>query len=769
MAALPKQRTPCKPARAGAKTDARRSGRFDFTVYARAKDDGLHQLELTVPDIHCAGCIARIERALGEYPGVAAARVNMSSKRVRVSWDPQRADANDLAHLVEAQGFAVHPYEAGGASVAGRKARGRELLLAMAVAGFAAANVMLLSVSVWSGAGDATRAMFHWISALIAMPAVLFSGRVFFRSAWSALKARTLNMDVPISLAVVLACGMSLYETLHNGPHAYFDAAVMLLFFLLIGRYLDHLMRDRAHSALNQLVSLAAPAAMVEAADGTLTSTDIADIDPGMRVVVEPGDVMPVDGIVVQGKSDVDTSAMTGESVPVSVAPGDQVLEGTGNITGQITVRVTSAGTDTLLASITCMMEQAEASKAHYVRLADMAARVYAPVVHLVALATFCGWLWASGGDWHFALLTAIAVLIITCPCALGLAVPVVQTVASGVLFRNSILLKDGSALERMAQIDAVVFDKTGTLTRGEPKLVSPAVIDTERLAIAAGLAMHSRHPLSRAVAALAAARGIDPADVGNVCEEPGLGLEGTHEGTCVRLGKRSWCLPGEAAPDAGEGQLELLLRDGSGEPLVLCFEDAIRDDAGEVVAELTRRGLPPTLLSGDRPGAVARVAEALGITESLAEWTPEKKAAYVARRGNSGRKVLMVGDGLNDAPALASAHASMAPSTAADAGRTAADMVFLRDRLESVLVAIDTAKRARRLVMQNFALAAGYNLIAVPLAIAGYATPLVAAIAMSLSSVLVTANALRLRLTAAGMSDPQDHPGETVDRREAA
>ncbi len=725
----------------------------DYAAYASTERAGHGHLDLMAPDIHCAGCIKRIETALNAHPAVTAARVNMSTKRVAVDWCGDLALADEIAGTVAALGFDIRPFDGDRASGAQDAARSRELLLALAVAGFAAGNVMLLSVSIWSGAPDATRAMFHWLSALIALPAVGYAGRPFFRSAWAALKVRSLNMDVPISLAVLLACAMSLYETVNLGEEAYFDAAVMLLFFLLVGRYLDHLMRTRAHSALHALLSLTAKSATVVSDDAVRTRTPIDDIEAGMVVAVAPDECLPVDGIVCGGTSDVDLSMMTGESVPRTVERGDMVHEGTMNLTGELLVQVSASGATTLLADIISMMEAAEKSKARYVRLADMAARVYAPLVHGIAALTFLGWLWASGGDWHFAAFTAVAVLIITCPCALGLAVPVVQIVASGVLFRGGVLLKDGAALERLAEIDTVVLDKTGTLTLGRPRLVSPAVIDVDQLALAAGLSRHSNHPLSRAITALAAQRNITPHNVVAVTEQPGLGLSGTYDGMQVFLGRRDWCAPAAVEDDDGR-QLELCLQTGHGAPQMFRFEDELRTDAPFVVSELKRRGFPVEMLSGDRPKAVARLARKLGIAEYRAQWTPEAKAHYVASLNSSGKHVLMVGDGLNDAPALAAGHASIAPSSATDAGRTAADFVFLGDRLQPVLFAHRIACRARRLVMQNFALAAGYNLIAVPLAILGYASPLVAAIAMSVSSLIVTGNALRLRL-----NTPRQHP----------
>jgi Cu2+-exporting ATPase len=739
----------------------------EFAYWAREVSPGISRIELVAPDMHCAGCISRIERALNGHPAVTMARVNMSTKRVTVEWSNDLASAGAFVELLAGLGYKVHPFAAAGDTIDRDKAYGRRLLLCLAVAGFAAANVMLLSVSVWSGAVDATRDMFHWVSALIALPTIAFAGRPFFTSAWTALRAASLNMDVPISLAVILAGAMSLFETITHGEEAYFDAAVTLLFFLLIGRYLDHTMRVRARDTVARLAQLSARSATV-VDDGTRRQMSIATIHAGMTVAIAAGERIPVDGIVTRGSSDIDQAMLTGESLPEAVSPGGHVHEGTINLTQPLQVRVEARGGETLLADIIRTMEAAESRKAGYVRLADTAARVYAPVVHLAAFATFLGWLWISGGDWHMATFTAIAVLIITCPCALGLAVPVVQVVASGVLFRNGIVTKNGEALERMAQVDTVVFDKTGTLTLGRPRLVSPAVVDVTRLAIAGGISGASRHPLSRAVSSLAAARGVAPVQVEDIEEHPGCGLAGTFDGIPVRLGSRHWCglLPDEDAPDL-DHRLELCLQVGNDEPTVFRFEDAPRLDAVATMAELKRRQLDVEIVSGDRPAAVDHIAAFLGVTRHRAQIDPADKARHVLDLALDGHKVLMVGDGINDAPALAAGYTSMAPSSAADIGRTAADFVFFGESLAAVAVAHDISRRARRLVIQNFALAAGYNLIAVPIAVLGFASPLVAAIAMSASSLVVSLNAMRLRMpgsSATLLTRSPDTEGTTSD-----
>jgi Cu2+-exporting ATPase len=731
---------------------------------------GVLAMQVLAPGIHCGGCVARVERALRAHPAVISARVNLSSRRVAVAWRDEAADVDDILAVLARLGFEAQPAGTA-ASAETRDPEAARLLRAMAVAGFAAGNVMLLSVSVWSGAGEATRVLFHWISAMIALPAVLYAGRPFFASAARALRARTTNMDVPISLGVLLATGMSVVQTVMHERHAFFDAAVMLLFFLLVGRYLDHMMRARARSAVTRLLSLTATTATVIDEGGERRHVAVAAVAPGMRVSVPAGERVPVDGLVADGDSRIDRSLVTGEAAPEPVGPGDAVHAGTMNLSAPLTVRVTATGEDTLLADVVRMMEAAEQGKASYVRLADRVARFYAPAVHALAALTLAGWL-AVGAGVHAAVMAAVAVLIITCPCALGLAVPAAQIVASGVLFRRGILLKDGAALEKLATVDTVVLDKTGTLTLGRPSLAEPVAIDTDLLALAAGLAQDSRHPLSRGVVEAARDRGVAPRPVRQVLEVPGMGLQGVSaEGEVVRLGSARWC-GAPVAAEIGDGTTELFVRLGVREAVALRFADRTRPDALETIAALQARGLAVEILSGDREEAVTPLAAALGIERARGGLTPGEKLARIDALARAGRRVLMVGDGINDAPALAAGHASMAPASASDIGRTAADLVFAGDGLGAVVEAIDVARRTRRLVRQNFVLAILYNAVAVPVAVFGLVTPLIAALAMSSSSLLVTGNALRLRLAGPRPPAPTAEPTAPADaagRRRAA
>ncbi|MHA6688410.1 cation-translocating P-type ATPase [Mesorhizobium sp. A556] len=707
----------------------------EIRLASRDLGNGLYQTDLSVPAMHCGACIQAVERGLGRLPGVEAARVNLSTKRASVKW---RGDS--VPPMIEAlakTGYQAHLFEAGEDKGDPELSR---LIRALGVAGFCSMNIMLLSVSVWSGADAETRQAFHWISAGLALIALVYAGRVFFRSAWSALKHGHTNMDVPISIGITLAFSLSLYDTLHHGEHAYFDAATTLVFFLLIGRTLDHVMREKARAAVRGLVRLSPRGATVQRTDGSRDYLPVAEIEPGMRVLLVAGDRVPVDGTVADGVSDLDCAIATGESTPSRVEPGTAVRAGTLNLTGPLAITATARAQGSFLAEMVRLMEAAEGGRARYRRLADRAARLYSPVVHSAALLTFIGWMLATG-DWHRAIGIAIAVLIITCPCALGLAVPIVQVIAARRLFENGIMVKDGSGIERLAEVDAVAFDKTGTLTLGRPRLLDAPSLDPQALAIGAALAMHSRHPLSRALAAAGEGRDLAGIRFSDIVEHPGLGMEARREGSVYRLGRADWAL---AKDGPGTATGTVLSRDGA--PLAsFAFEDALRPGARDAVATLQERGIETAIYSGDRAEIVAETAARLGIKDHAGGLLPGAKVERLTAQAQAGRHVLMVGDGLNDAPALAAAYVSMAPATAADIGRNAADFVFLHESLDAVPTAFAVAREAGRLVRQNFGLAIAYNAIALPIAVAGYVTPLVAAIAMSLSSVLVVVNALRL------------------------
>lgn len=726
---------------AASETAERPVGGVDVTAFIHGGSAGSCVLDLLVEGVHCGGCVARIERELARHAGVRAARVNLTTRRLRLEWTGGPERASTYLRAVESLGFHAVPYDPDVLDQSDRATESK-LLRSIAVAGFATANVMLLSVAIWAGQfedmGPATRGLLQWFSALIALPAVAFAGQPFFRSAFSGLRAGRMGMDMPISLAVILASTVSLVEAVRNGPHIYFDAAVTLLFFLLIGRYLDRRARGRARSAAERLLALGAATVTVLDSSGARVPMLAESVPIGATVLVAAGERVGVDGRVELGTSEVDTSLITGETVPVPVAPGDRVFAGTVNLSGSLRLAATATGGRTLLGEIAALMAAAEQRRTRYVELADRIARVYAPAVHGLALGTFLGWLLLSDVAWQTALMYAVTVLIVTCPCALALAVPVVQVVASGRLFRLGTLLKSPTALERLAQIDHVVFDKTGTLTTGHPALVRDGGVGRDVLRRAASLAGSSRHPLARALH-----RACPEAPVlEGVEERPGLGLVHDAPDGETRLGSRRFC--GVEDDGASDGP-ELWFAEPGRTPVRFAFIDRPRSDAGDVVHRLGRLGLGIEILSGDRPSVVGAVARALGIEDWRAAVTPAEKCARLEDLAAEGRRVLMVGDGLNDAPALAAAHVSASPSTAVDISQTAADAVFQGDRLGPVIELVEVARGAARRVRQNFALAFAYNLCFVPLAVGGVVTPWIAAIAMSTSSLLVIGNALTL------------------------
>jgi P-type Cu2+ transporter len=697
---------------------------------------------LIVANMRCGGCMAAVEKALLASPGVATARANLAAKRVAVRFDPGRTDSEALASVLERAGF--HAAEATHLGDEEGRAHSADLLRRLAVAGFAAANIMLLSVSVWAGLAsdmDApVQSLFHWLSALIALPAILYAGQPFFRSARAALASGRLNMDVPISLGILLATTMSLVQTMAGGEQVYFDAAIMLTFFLLIGRYLDESVRVRAKGAAENLLGFKATTATVIGEDGRPSRLRARELVPGMRVLVAAGERIPVDGRIVAGTSDIDEGLITGESMPRLAGVGATVHAGTVNATTAIEVVATATDEGTLVAEIARLMHAAEQARGRYVRLADRAARLYAPAVHALGALTFIVWM-VAGAGWEQSLTFAISVLIITCPCALALAVPAVQVAASGRLFAAGVIVKAPDALERLAEVDTVVIDKTGTLTLGEPRQTDADAIDAVVLQRAACLALNSRHPLSKALVKAAQARGLTLKREGSVEEIAGSGLVAKAAQGEERLGSAAWV----GLSEAGQPATLWYRRDGAA-PVPFHFEDALRTDAAAVIAELKRAGYTVELLSGDTAAAAGAAAAATGIDIFHGGARPDGKIARLATLKARGHKVLMIGDGLNDAPALAAGHASLSPSSAADISQTAAGAIFQGERLAPVIETIAVAQATRAMSLQNFAIALAYNALFVPLAMAGLVTPLIAALAMSFSSIAVTANALRLR-----------------------
>lgn len=722
----------------------------EMSQFVRQLPDGGQVLHVMVRGLHCASCVRLIESVLMRQEGMRSARLNMSTQRMEIIWNGDEKQADDYASLVARLGYHVMPFDPKTLHTQER-AELRFLLICLAIAGFASGNMMLLSVALWTTTsevmGQAMRDLMHWSAALIAIPTTFYAGQPFFISAWNVLRRGHTNMDVPIAVALILTNVTSLYETWQHGEYTYFDSIVMLLFFLLIGRYLDKRARGKARSAAQDLLLLMSGSATVLDAE-RIRVIPASEVTAGMRILVAVGEKIPADGVVCKGVSEIDTSLITGETLPRTVQEGQQVFAGTLNLSHSLEVQATGAQQDSLLSEIVALMEKAEQGQATYVRVADRVAAYYTPVVHILAVVAFAWWMWGVDATWQQAMMVCVTVLIITCPCALALAVPVVQVVASSRLMRQGILMKSGDALERLTPIDTIVFDKTGTLTRGELELLHVERDEQEAMQLAASLAMHSRHPLSRAM--VRAYHGV-LLDVPQVEEVAGKGLQAQWRGGVVRLGSRSWCGNAVEATvveaDAKGFSPEVWLSVDGKTPTCFLFEDAPRSDAVATISRLKRMGMRVVLLSGDRADVVAHVAHELAIEEAHAQMSPVDKAQWLQEAKDAGCHVMMVGDGLNDAPALATAHVSMSPSTAIDISQNAADIVFQGERLRPVLEVLDVARRSTMLVKQNFIISLLYNVVAIPSAMMGQVTPLAAAIAMSSSSLVVIVNALRLAI----------------------
>jgi P-type Cu2+ transporter len=710
----------------------------DLEAFVRRDEAGRGRLELLVSGARCAACIRKIETAVASLPGVAGVRLNLTTGKLAVELTGQDGHPERVVETVEGLGYRACLFDPAEA-VAAVDREGRELAVALGVAGFGAGNVMMFTVPAWAGLfgqelTPATLTLMYWMAAIVATPCALFAGRPFFRSAWASLKRGKANMDVPISIGVILTLIVSFSETMLRGQHAYFDAAVTLLFLLLIGRYLDHRLRANARSAARDLLALQAPVA-VRLSGEAEHGVPVAEIVVGDRLVVAPGDRAPVDGVVEAGRSEIDNALITGETALTPVAIGARLHAGALNLSGRLVMTATARSEDSTLAAIARLMEAGAQTRSAYVRMADKAAALYVPVVHTVAAATFIGG-WALGLGPREALLRAAAVLIVTCPCALGLAAPAVQIAASSRLFRKGVLVKSGAALERLAEVDHVVFDKTGVLTAGRPRLVdAPAHL----VALAAPLARASRHPLAKALVAQAGAGPV----AADCVETAGQGVEGLIDGRRARLGRAAFV----GVKDGDARETELWFGFEGDVKIRFVFEDRPRADAAETIERLRRMGLSIEVLSGDLAGPVRDIAQAVGVDQWRAELTPFDKAAIVDGLKAQGRKVLMVGDGLNDAAALAKAHASIAPGAAVDAAQNAADLVFTGEALGVVVEAIDTARSARHRALENFGFSALYNVVAMPAAMAGLVNPFIAALAMSGSSIVVLLNAARPRL----------------------
>jgi P-type Cu2+ transporter len=705
------------------------------------------EASLIIEGITCPACIWLNERHLAHQPGVVAVHINYTTRRARVRWDARLTTLSAILAAIRAIGYRAWPYDARSLEAAQRR-ESRSLLARLAIAGLGMMQVMMYAFPVYiatdgSMSADA-EALMHWASMMLTLPVVLYSSAPFFAGAWRDLASRRVGMDVPVALAIAVAFVASTWATFAGRGAVYFDSVSMFVFLLLGARYLELRARQKAASHLESL-SRAIPATAEKLLNFPLCmnveTVPAGALVAGDRVLVRPGAVFPADGRVEQGETDADESLLSGESGPVAKREGDRVIGGAVNRGNPVVVEVDRVGVQSTLSAIVRLMERAAHARP---RLQEITDRVAAHFVAAVLAVALLAALWWWGQDAARVLPIVIAVLIVTCPCALALATPLALALATSRAARNGLLVTRAHALESLARATHCVLDKTGTLTEGRPTLVEVRPLRGSRedaLRLAAALERGSEHPLARAIVE-AVPDGPAASAVRNF---PGSGVEGRVDGRLLRIGVPAFVAALGADRGAAGGDGELWLGDGEGTIATLRFADALRPDAAGFVRALKAQGMEVSLLSGDHRSAVREVAQALGIDDWHGGLSPEDKQQRVAALQAAGAVVAMVGDGVNDAPVLAQAQVSVAMMSGAALAHGAADMVLLSGRLADLAEGFAYARRTLLVVRENLGWALAYNLVAIPLAVAGLVTPWLAAIGMSASSALVVLNALRL------------------------
>ncbi len=727
--------------------------------FVRQAGEHLREADLILEGITCAACVWLNERQLKRLNGVHEVAINYATRRARVVWDERRLKLSDILDAVRTIGYEAHPYDPERRQALLEKER-RQLLRRLGVAAAFGMQVMTLAVALylgdWSGVEGELRAFFHWMSLLLTLPILLYSAQPFFAAAWRDLKSARPGMDVPVALGMAAAFAGSLWATVNGAGDTYYDAVAMFAFFLLAARYFELAARRRATQAAERLALSPPPIATRLTQNGGEEIVPSASLAPGERILVRPGETVPADAVVLEGRSTVDESLLSGESLPVAKSAGDRLVGGSVNVEGPLVARVERIGADTLLSAIQRLLDRAQTEKPRLAETADRVAAWFVAGVLLLAAAVALFWWQHDPARW---LPITVAVLVVTCPCALSLATPTSLAAATSALTRQGLLVTRGHALETLARATDFVFDKTGTLTLGELRLqhveiLSAGLTAGECLRRAASLERYSEHPIARALRAAAAAAGAraleTPADVSNT---PGAGLSGSlgsrryYLGTPEFVREHTGLAPAPACLArlrAGGGTVVILAEEGCLHAAFV-LGDSLRPGARPLVEALVRHGRRVWLLTGDHEQAAQRVAQALGIERWASGLKPADKLAHLERLRAEGAVAAMVGDGVNDAPVLAAAPVSIAMGGAAPLAAAAADMILLSPHLERLWEGVSTARRTLAVIRQNFAWAIAYNLVAVPAALFGYVTPWLAALGMSASSLIVVANALRL------------------------
>jgi P-type Cu2+ transporter len=725
--------------------------KIDLTNFITQDEKGNFELFLAIDGLHCAACVWLIESILKKQENVVLARINLSKRYLNLKWQGSRKQGNSMAALIFDIGYKLFPFDEKILQEEERKYN-NELVKSLAVVGFGAGNVMLFSIILWfydaAEIGAAMHNFMHFFSALIALPVIVFAARPFFSSAFKAIKSKRTNMDIAISVAIFLACVVSLIQTFKGAAHIYFDSALMLIFFLLIGRYLDFKARKKTFNIAREFSLLSSNFARI-IEDGKVRIIPSKEIYEGAVLLVAAGDKIAADGIIIEGESEIDAAIITGESLPRKASKGDKVFASTINISNAIKIKVLSSQQKSLISQISKIVEEVENKKNKYVNLADSLSRFYTPAVHILAFATFSFWYFFANNSLEFSILSAIAVLIITCPCALALAVPITQTLTISLLLKKGILVKNGEALEKIDDLEVFVFDKTGTLTLGKFELVDIKEFRTDNsrvvptydeknlyLKLAASLAKSSSHPISKAICKNYFGETI----LLETKEIKGSGLVAFYENEEIKLGNKFFVNLDESLIDNISRNITYLKFQDK--IIAFYFQDSLKKDAKTLIKKLDKKII---LLSGDNKNIVEETAKNLGIEEFYYEKSPLEKLQIVEELKQKYKKIAVIGDGINDTACLALGDISISFSNAADISKNIADILIQGENLLPIYEFKKIANRSKMLMKQNLLIALIYNLIALPFAILGLVTPLIAAFAMSSSSIIVVFNSLRI------------------------
>lgn len=705
------------------------------------QEDGLACVDLSLDNISCAACAWLIERRLRQDPAVARASVNLGNHRLHLVWRAEQTPLSTLLAALQAIGYRARPFRAD-THASQLKKEGRQLLMRLAVAGLGMMQVMMYAVGLYIGAfqgiSNEHRDYLRLVAGLITVPIFFYSGWPFYAAAWRAIRARSLSMDVPVTIGLFAAFSASVYATLTRSGDTYFDSVSMFIFFLLASRYLESQARQAAGETATSLMALT-PRLATRVSDTGEEVLGANQLVPGDVIIVKPGETIPADGVVIAGESAATEALLTGEPLPIPKVVGDEVVGGSINGESPLRIRVNRAGGESTLATLNRLLNRALAEKPHLVQRADQLAQYFVAGVLLLSLAVYLAWHFLSPSHAFWA---TLAVLVATCPCALSLATPAALSAATNALARAGFLITRGHVLETLARSTHVVFDKTGTLTEGQLRIVASEALRgdiQEWLKVASALEAQSEHPVARAFQHLAL---HDLPPVGNRRQIAGAGMHGTVEGGEYRLGHAEFA---GAAPGS-EDTLTVWLSDARGPVARFVLADTLRPEALTAISALRRQGLTTCLLSGDRSRAPFSMAQQLGIAEVQGGLTPQQKQAYIQQLQAMGAVVVMVGDGVNDAPSLGQAHISIAMATGTDLAQTTADALLLHDDLRSLATAKVEAAATQRIIRQNLGWALGYNILILPLAALGVLPPWLAALGMASSSLIVVCNALRLR-----------------------